>query len=227
MYSCNVFFKPSAELRTISLCDSDLFMQSYNANRRKFSAASNSPAVSCYSGTESQQSVSARSLYDNVEVAESKDELKTSRFLMPPKVPKSSLVNRSKSFQETGQCRKHLLTRKLIFLRRNLHESSSIEDRFQIISNRSSTPIISSTVSDTNIDCSVTQPNEIIQSNCSCDNKSNDPFFMRVLRRLQKLSHQWRKCKRVRRGREWWHVPNPILAVFLIFTHSWFSNCLF
>lgn len=219
--------KSAAELRTISLCDSDLFIQSYNANHRKFSAASNSPSVSYYSGTESQQSVSARSLYDNVvEVSsEAKDKVfKTSRFLMPPKVSlKSSLVNRSKSFQETGQCRKHLLPRKHIFLTPNLHQSSSIEHKFETISNLSSTPV-GSTVFETNVDCSVPQPNETMQSYCSCDNKSNDPFFLRVLRRLQKLSHQWRKCKRVRRGRD----PNQLVVDDVWLTHDCcFSSVLY
>lgn len=196
--------KSLAELRTISQCDSDLFMQNYNASHRKLS---DSPAISYYSGTESQQSISERSFYDNVDVeSESRDKVESSRFLMPPMFGlKSSLVNRSKSFQEPTQCRKYLSPRSNITLRRNL--TNSIDDRFELISNRSSVSPIGSTRSETNVDCSLirscpaeVQTRKLIQPSCSCDRKRNGPFYVKILRRVRKLSLQWPKCKRVHRG---------------------------
>jgi hypothetical protein len=201
-----------AELRTISLdCDSDLFMQTYNASHRKLSLSSHSPATSCYSDNESQQS--SRSLYDNVDGrggSESKDKVAvriSSNYLMPPMLPlRSSLVNRSKSFQEAGPCRKHLSPRSNILLRRNLQQSNRIEDRFYIWSSRSPTPV-GSTLSESNVNCIETFPDvenrALVVPKCSCDkrNSSNGPFYVKILRRLQKLSLQWRKCKKVPRGR--------------------------
>lgn len=180
-----------AELRTISLCDSDLFI---NANHRKLSASSQSQANSYYSGTESQQSISARSIYDNVE-CELRDIVKPTKFLMPPirRGPlRNTAVNRSKSFQEPGQCRKHLSPH--IHLRRNLHETNS-EDRIVATSNRSSP--IGSALSE-----AVIGGNEIADLNSNCDKKApSGPFYVKIFRRMQKLSLQWRKCKKVSRGR--------------------------
>lgn len=168
----------TAELRTINLCDSDLSLQCYNSNvHRKFSMSSHS----YYSGTESQQSISARSVYDNVDVeSESKDKfLESSRFLLPPKIPsKSSAVNRSKSFQETTRIAR---------LRRNL-EASSIEDGFIDYSERPIRPL--------DIENRLSAP-----PSCSCDKKANGPFYVKFLRRMRKFSLQWRQCKRVPRGR--------------------------
>lgn len=141
---------------------------------------------SYYSGTESQQSISARSYYDNVD--ESKDTfMESSKFLMPPKVTlRNSLVNRSKSFQDTTQGRLHPSR---TWLRRNLEESSSIEDSFVDCSE------IIDTMPTPDVEYRLSAP-----PTCSCDEKSNDPFYIRILRRMRKLSHQLRKCKRVPRG---------------------------
>lgn len=186
-------------------------MQNYNASHRKLSECSHSPAISYYSGTESQQSISDRSFYDNVDPeTESRDKVfgrKSSKFLLPPMVAlKNSLVNRSKSFQETRQCKKFLSPRSNILIRRNLHESNSIEDRFESISNRSSVSPVGSTQSDTNIVChSDVRNRKLFQSS---DKKSSGPFYIKILRRMQKLSHQWRKCKKAPRGRpltQWIH----------------------
>lgn len=165
----------------MNLCDSDLSLQCYNANvHRKFSASSHS----YYSGTESQQSISARSFYDNIDVeSESKDKfLESSRFLLPPKVPpKSSVVNRSKSFQETTYGGR--TTR----IRRNL-ESSSIEDGF--------VDFCELPVRSPEIENRLSAP-----PSCSCEKKTNGPFYVKFLRRMRKFSLQWRQCKRVPRGR--------------------------
>jgi hypothetical protein len=183
-------------------------MQNYNASHRKLSECSHSPAISYYSGTESQQSISDRSFYDNVDVeSESRDKVQSSRFLMPPMVAlKNSLVNRSKSLQESAQCRKYLSPRSNITLRRNL--TNSIDDRFELISNRSSVSP-GSTRSETNaVDCSLirscpvdVQARKLVQPSCSCDRKrSGGPFYVKILRRVRKLSLKWPQCKRVHRG---------------------------
>lgn len=188
-----------AELRTISLCDSDLLIKNYKANHRKLSE--HSPEVSYYSGTESQQSISERSYYDNVDI-----ETQSRNILLPPVVTfKNSLVNRSRSFQEPGQCHKFLSPRANLLIRRKLHDSNSFEAAF----NRSSVSPGGSTLSESVVDCSDNrkchsgcQCNKIEhQTNCSCDKKRTDPFFIKIFRRMQKLSLQWRKCKKVHRGR--------------------------
>jgi hypothetical protein len=175
-----------AELRTISL--SDLSVKNYNAIHRKLSETTSrySPAVSYYSGTESQQSISDRSFYDNVEYeTEIRDKIQTT-FLMPPMArSKNSLVNRSRSFQETTTTRPNLS------LRRNLQDSNSIDDRLG--SNRSSP--IGSTVSDS----SVIQNRKLVQ--LSSDNSKHvGPFYVKIFRRVRKFSTHWRKCKKVSRG---------------------------
>lgn len=171
----------TAELRTISLYDSDLSLHNYNAKHRKFSMSSNS----YYSGTESQQSISGRSYYDNVD--ESKDTFnESSRFLMPPKAPlRNSVVNRSKSFQETAHDRTHSPR---VWLRRNLQDSS-VEGSFADCSE--------SPMPTPDVEHRLSAP-----PTCSCDKKSNasDSFYIRFLRRMRNLSHQLRKCKRVPRG---------------------------
>lgn len=191
----------------MSLCDSDLFMQTYIASHRKLSDCSHSAAVSYYSGTESQQSLSDRSFYDNVDV-DSEPRVKivesnSSKFLLPPQlVSKISPVNRSKSFQETGHTQNHLSPRFNVLLRRNRRESSSIQERFEIISNRSSESPVGSTLSERKVACSHSDQNcKIVPPTCSCCKKSNDPFYVKIIRRMQKLSLQWRKCKKVSRGR--------------------------
>ena len=140
---------------------------------------------SYYSGTESQQSISARSYYDNVD--ESKDKfLESSRFLMPPKVTlRNSLVNRSKSFQETAHGRFHTPRH---WMRRDLKESSSFEDSF-VDCTESSMPT-------PDVEYRLSAP-----PTCNYDDKkSNGPFYIKILRRIRKLSHQLRKCKSVPRG---------------------------
>lgn len=201
----------AAELRAISLCDSDLFLHNYQANHRKLSDCSHSPAISYYSGTESQQSISDKSVYDNVDMESHTNSKvivsKSPKFLLPQMATlKNSLVNRSKSFQEPGQYRKHLSPRPNIPLRRNLPELS-FEDRIETVSNRSSVSPAGSTQSEANDDGSViqaistdVQSLKLIQPPCSCDKKSNGPFYIKILRRMQKLSLQWRKCKKVSRG---------------------------
>jgi hypothetical protein len=177
-----------AELRTISFCDSDLFLQSYNASRRKLSDCSNSPAISFYSGTESQQSMSDRSIYDNVDAIKAP----SSRFLLPP-----TLVNRSKSFQEPAQSRKYLSPRSNITIRRNL--TNSIDDRFELISNRSSVSPVGSTRSETLVDCSLIRsdvhPRKLVKAS---DRKRSR--FVKILRRVRSLSFHWPKCKSIHRG---------------------------
>lgn len=171
-------------------------MQTYNASHRKLSECSHSPAVSYYSGTESQQSISDRSLYDNVDANLVKVE--SSRFLLPP--GRSSLVNRSRSFQDTGQCHRYLVPRSNVVVRRKLHESSSIEDRFEIISNRTSISPFGSTLSEAHVDCSVIDTCYSSRNSLNCDKKRNGPFYVKILRRMQKLSVQWRKCKKAQKS---------------------------
>lgn len=177
-----------AELRTISLCDSDLFLQNYNASRRKLSECSNSPAISFYSGTESQQSMSDRSTYDNVDASK----VQSPRFLLPP-----SLVNRSKSFQEPPQCRKYLSPRSNITIRRNL--TNSIDDRFELISNRSSVSPVGSTRSETLVDCSLIRPDGHSRKLVLTSDRKRSPF-LKILRRVRKLSFHWPKCRSIHRG---------------------------
>lgn len=160
-------------------------------SHRKLSECS--PAISYYSGTESQQSISERSFYDNVDTA-----IRSKNILMPPVVTyKNSLVNRSKSFQETGQCHKYLSPRAGILIRRKLQDSNS----FDVISNRSSVSPAGSTLSESNVDCSASRPGSVAQPNGSCDKKRTGPFYVKFFRRVQNLSLQWRTCKKVQRGR--------------------------
>lgn len=167
-HRCSTFVH-SAELRTINFCDNDLFRsQSYIANSRV---------------GENQQSTSARSLYDNVDEEEFKKVVGVNKFLMPPSaVQKSTSVNRSKSLQYTGP-RKPTC----VLIRRNLRKSSSIEDRVEIISNRSSTPVES-------------EQGVIVTS---FESNSNYPFYVKILRQMQKISRRWRTCSaRESRGRD-------------------------
>lgn len=163
----------SAELRTINFCDNDLFLRTYVAS---------SQDLSCRVG-ENQQSNSARSLYDNVDEEELKKIVDVNKFLRPPSpVQKSTSVNRSKSLQETGP-RKPTC----VLIRRNFRKSSSIEDRVEIISNRSSTPVKS-------------EQGVIVTS---FESNSNHPFYVKFLRQMQKISRRWRTCSaRESRGRD-------------------------
>lgn len=196
-----------AELRTISLCDSDsdLFMQTYNAmHHRKSSDSSHSGvAASCYSGTESQQSVSEKSFYDNVD---RQNYAKVARnYLMPPTVTalRNSNVNRSVSFQDatSGPPRRTILTprtKNIVIRRRNA---------FEIDSNRSSVSRAGSSASKSNVDSSITCKSDvqsrslIMQDSCSIDSLDHGPFYVRVLRRMQKLSFFWRRKRKKGRGR--------------------------
>jgi hypothetical protein len=203
----------------MSLCDSDsdLFIQNYNAIHRKSSDSSHSAAISYYSGTESQQSVSDRSFYDNIAVdAFDRHYTKAKNYLMPPMIPlRSAHVNRSVSFQDAvGQSRKFLTPRGNV-IKRTTTNSSSIQD---IDSNRSSA-----------------SPNDCISiktdvQNCSYNKRidENGPFYLRILRRMQKLSTFWRKRKRAHRGRlivfSWLNLACPIfLKVDMFFIHFCFS----
>lgn len=147
-----------------------------------------SSSHSYYSGTESQRSISVRSFYDNVD--ETKDSsISSNRFLMPPKcIRKISIVKRSKSFQETtrGQA-DYLSIKPNRMLRENPRESRNTAISF--------------------IDFSVIPfqtaeiENRFSAPPClSCDRKGSGPFYVKILRRLQKLSLRWRKCKRFSGG---------------------------
>lgn len=197
-----------AELRTISLCDSDsdLFMQTYNAlHQRKSSDSSghSGAAVSYYSETESQQSVSERSFYDNVD---HRHYAKARNFLMPPTGPqRNANVNRSVSFQDAGSQPRTLLaprTKKNIVIRRR-----DVDERCEIDSTRSSVSRAGSSASKSNVDSSITCKSDVqsrlVPDNCSIDKESQGgPFYVRVLRRMQKLSFFWRKNrKKAGRGR--------------------------
>lgn len=157
-------------------------------------------------------------------------------FLLPPMIVlKNSLVNRSKSFQEPGECRKYLSPRSNILIRRNLQDSNSIE----AISNHSSVSAVGSTLSEPNVDCSLiqtyrtdVQSRNLVEPNCSCDKKRNGPFYVKILRRMQKLSLQWRQCKKVPRGRsiaQWcslttrfvtltWYLVDNLFSLIFHFT---------
>lgn len=200
-----------AELRTISLCDSDndLFMQTYNAmHHRKSSDSSHSggAAASCYSGTESQQSVSEKSFYDNVD---RHHYAKAARnYLMPPtnaaiNALRNANVNRSVSFQDatSGPPRRTIpipRTKNIVIRRRNA---------FEIESNRSSVSRAGSSASKSNVDSSITCKSDvqsrslIMQDSCSVDSLDHGPFYVRVLRRMQKLSFFWRRKRKKGRGR--------------------------
>lgn len=196
-----------AELRTISLCDSDsdLFMQTYNElHHRKSSdsSAHSGAAASYYSETESQQSVSDRSFYDNVD---HRHYTKARNFLMPPTGPlRNANVNRSVSFQDTyGQPRTLLTPRanKNIVIRRR-----DVDDRCEIDSNRSSISRAGSSASKSNVDSSITCKSDVqsrlVPDNCSIDkDNQSGPFYVRVLRRMQKLSFFWRRKNSRSRGR--------------------------
>lgn len=197
-----------AELRTISLCDSDsdLFMQTYNElHHRKSSDSSghSGAAVSYYSETESQHSVSDRSFYDNVD---HRHYTKARNFLMPPTGPlRNANVNRSVSFQDTyGQPRTLLMPRakKNIVIRRR-----DVDDRCEIDSNRSSISRAGSSASKSIVDSSITcksdvQSRLVPENYCSIDkDNQSGPFYVRVLKRMQKLSFFWRKNRKNARSR--------------------------
>lgn len=197
-----------AELRTISLCDSDsdLFMQTYNELHRKSSDSSghSGAAVSYYSETESQHSVSDRSFYDNV-VDDHRHFTKARNFLMPPTGPlRSANVNRSVSFQDNyGQPRKMLMPRanKNIVIRRR-----DVDDRCEMDSNRSSVSRAGSSASKSNVDSSITCKSDVQSrlraDSCSIDkDNQNGSFYVRALRRMQKLSFFWRKNRKKARSR--------------------------
>lgn len=220
-----------AELRTISLCDSDsdLFMQTYNALHRKSSDSSHSAAVSYYSGTESQQSVSDRSFYDNIAVDcydhhthhhhPNNNSDHRRNYLMPPM--KNSLkcnnphvnVNRSVSFQETcvqPRTRTFLTPRttNIVIRRRNLNDVNSSSIQTDIDSNRSSvSPSFCGSAPSTtkiNVDCSNVTFKSDVQNYDNYDRRYNGPFYLKLLRRMQKFSSFWRKRqakKDRRRGR--------------------------
>jgi hypothetical protein len=198
------FKKMLAELRTISLCDSDsdLFMQTYNELHRKSSDSSghSGAAVSYYSETES---VSDRSFYDNVDHRHyTKARNVPAHFLMPPTGPlRNANVNRSVSFQDTyGQPRTLLAPRakKNIVIRRR-----DVDDRCEIDSNRSSISRAGSSASkvESSITCKSDVQSRLVPDNCSIDkDNQSGPFYVRVLKRMQKLSFFWRR-KSARRGR--------------------------
>lgn len=182
-------------------------MQTYNAMHRKSSDSSHSgAAVSYYSGTESQQSVSERSFYDNV--VDHRNFTKTrnvaAHFLMPPATGgpiRNANVNRSVSFQDTfGHQPRTLHTplraKNIVIKRRNIDEGCEIE------SNRSSISRAGSSASKSNVDSSITcksdvQSRSLVPDNCSIDIKDHSgPFYVRVLRRMQKLSFFWVRKKR-------------------------------
>jgi hypothetical protein len=203
-----------AELRSISLaCDYDrsLLMQKYPSHR-KLSSSSHWPTVSNFSGTESQQSLSSKSFHGKVDIvsrsSDKFDAKKSSQYLLPPSGGvRHSLVNRSKSFQEPGFQSNILLRRK------NLKESNRIEDRFESISNSGSA------LSETNVNYA--EANSDVETlaldlqNCSCHKTRNGPFIIKILRRLQKLSLQWRKCKRVPRGRSFSNYISYVLTAIV------------
>lgn len=217
---------------------------------RKSSDSSHSAAVSYYSGTESQQSVSDRSFYDNVFEQHhhhhhhhhigccphvlplpphhninshssssnnnnnnngNRHYTKARNYLMPP--INNSLrnnhphvnVNRSVSFQETcvgGESRTLVLPShrpNIIIVRRrgDMHESAS-----EIDSNRSSVSPSDSSPSKTNVEC-VEAPNEINLVDFNKRTTIDRPFYLKLLRRMQKISSFWRKrqVRKTRRGR--------------------------
>ncbi|XP_070490041.1 diacylglycerol kinase theta isoform X4 [Chironomus tepperi] len=230
-YSC-------PELRTISLCDSDsdLFMQTYNVIHRKSSDSSHSAAVSYYSGTESQQSVSDRSFYDNIAVDDVFEHhhhthhshninnnsnhhyTKARNYLMPPinNLPLRLLknphinVNRSVSFQ--GTCGTYLTPRHNIIIRRRHDENIFNDTPSDFGSTRSSISPSGSNPSPRNntCDCSSIIPKTNVQidrnlmdeSYCykyHYDKKYDGPFYLKMLRRMQKIfKRQSKKSLRAR-----------------------------
>lgn len=234
-----------AELRTISLCDSDsdLFMQTYNVIHRKSSDSSHSAAVSYYSGTESQQSVSDRSFYDNIAVDDVFEHhhhthhshninnnnnnsnhhyTKARNYLMPPinNLPLRLLknphinVNRSVSFQGTcGQSRTYLTPRQNIIVRRRNDENILFTDTpSDFGSTRSSISPSGSNVCSRNnaCDCSSIIPKTNVQNDRNLmdesycykyhyDKKYDGPFYLKMLRRMQKIFK--RQSKKSERGR--------------------------
>jgi len=214
----------SAELRTINFCcetevaaSNDLYLQSCSDIRhRHLSESSFSPVNSFYSGTESQQSISDRSYYDNVDADEHKSAAtkKPANFLMPPSLPVK--VNRSKSFQETtssssagpkrrltllAPCRSSTTT---LLVRANKTGSSCRVVQDDTASNHSTISRGSiSSLSEVNVDCSnvVQNPRSVTRHNCLCGKEhSSRPFFVRILRQMQKISNQMRRCKKAPRG---------------------------
>lgn len=208
-----IFNEKLAELRTISLCDSDsdLFMQTYNEMHRKSSDSSHSgAAMSYYSGTESQQSVSERSFYDNVDHRQKNARNLSAHYLMPPMPPRNnnSNVNRSVSFQDhyvSGERKPRIINKNIVIKRRMIDERCS---------DCSSISRGGSSASKSNVDSSIKSCKSDVQShslvvpdNCSIDDKDNNgPFYVRVLRRMQKLSFFWIRKKRKKsnnnRGRD-------------------------
>lgn len=229
-----------AELRTISLCDSDsdLFMQTYNVIHRKSSDSSHSAAVSYYSGTESQQSVSDRSFYDNIAVDDVFEHhhhhhhhthhshninnnnhhyTKARNYLMPPinNLPLRLLknphvnVNRSVSFQ--GTCGPYLTPRQNIIVRRRHDENLFPDTPSDFGSTRSSiSPSGSNPSRNNTCDCSSIIPITNVQNDRSLmdesycykyhyDKKYDGPFYLKMLRRMQKIFK--RQSKKSERGR--------------------------
>lgn len=159
-----------------------------------------------YNTGENQQNTSVRSLYDNVDEGEFRKTVDLKKFLMPPSVvQKSSLVNRSKSLQETGH-RKPAC----VLIRRNFRKSSSIEDQVEIISNRSSTPVES-------------EHGVIV---ASFENNSNYPFYVKILRQMQKFSRRWRTCSaRDSRGRDQVWLTIVMLCLLSAQSQSFLIAC--
>ncbi|CRL08161.1 CLUMA_CG020913, isoform B [Clunio marinus] len=190
-YSC-------PELRTLELCESDL------------SSLENYEDTLYFNGTESQQS-SDKSLYDNIinksNMKQTVTDIVSSKFLLPPKEAfKNSLINRSKSFQEQGESRKKIILRPRIMLKRKNIES----DRFESNSNCSSLTHFGSSQIEMNVNFHKTQESadnicssetRVAQEDLKLSKRSNGPFYMKFLRRVQKFSLQWRKCKRNIRAR--------------------------
>ena len=204
---CQWCLKLLAELRTItSLCDSDsdFFIQTYNALHRNSSESSEHSGAPYYSETESQQSVSDRSFYDNVH--DHRPYVKARNYLMPPANPlRTANVNRSVSFQDTSGPKQMLLkprvTKNIVIRRRK----SDIKYDFD--SNRSSVSRAESSASKSNVDSSITCKSDvqsrIMASNYSIDSKEcqSEPFYVRALRRMQKLSFFWQKKRKKVRNR--------------------------
>lgn len=185
----------------MSLCnvtDSDISLHSLTTRHRKL-------CESFYSGTESQQSMSDRSFYDNVDIelelankCIERAKKTSTNFLLPPTLPhKVAQVNRSKSFQETAKNYKHLSSRYSNFVvrRKPLEGSNHIDDTIESISNHSSvSPESISSISDSNTNCNLAHKKD---AKYSLIKPTNGPFYMRLLRRI---SLQWHRCKKVPRG---------------------------
>jgi hypothetical protein len=206
-------------------------MQTYNALHRKSSDSSHSAAVSYFSGTESQQSVSDKSFYDNLPVEtydhrhDKRHATNARNFLMPPM--KNSLrciannnnnsinphvnVSRSVSFQDSSLPR----PKNIVIRRRNLndmtncssiHTDISASDRSSCLSMPSSSKM--------NIDCSSVVVRSDDDANVTCYSDSNhndnddDPFYRKLLRRMQKISTFWRLKRRPKKPRSRGRLPH-------------------